>query len=61
MDLEKEAEWQEIQQQLDRDYKNKMKLVNDEALKKLQDYSMEHQETIVRMQNLYKERSNSRA
>jgi hypothetical protein len=35
MDLEKEAEWQEIQQQLDRDYKNKMKLVNDEALKKL--------------------------
>ncbi len=61
MDLEKEAEWQEIQQQLDRDYKNKMKLVNDEAMKKLQDYSMEHQETIVRMQNLYKERSNSRA
>lgn len=42
INLEKETEWQEIQRQLDRDYQKKVKMVNDEAMKRLDDYSMEH-------------------
>lgn len=58
-DIEAEMEWKTIRKKIDKEYQNKLKHVNDEAMMKLQTYEREHNSLIEKSQYLFSERKRS--
>lgn len=54
--VQSQQELIEIQEQINLDYENKLKEVNDEAIKKLKMFEQEHQRKIVETQRVYMEK-----